>query len=110
MLQLQQRAAPFLLVAALSACSTIDPHNRVEGWPELRVTEYRVSLDEVQERCRPYVSFGQWPMACAVFYLRAAQCHIFYAYEWTLEHERQHCAGYDHVGSNHMREMLGRAR
>ena len=95
-----------LILALLMGCSTIDPNNRVEGWPELQVVENKVSFDEVQEKCRPYVGWGQWPMACALYYLQTANCVIYYAFDWSLEHERAHCKGYDHPGSNDMRAML----
>lgn len=28
------------------------------------------------------------------------------AFDWSLDHERQHCLGFDHVGSDDMRAML----
>jgi hypothetical protein len=39
-----------LLVVLLAGCTTIDPNNRVEGWPDLHVVERKVSFDEVQDR------------------------------------------------------------
>ena len=93
------------LAVSLSSCSTIDPQNRVEGWPNLEIVERKVSFGEVQDKCRPFVGWGQWPMACATFYFREAQCRIYYAFDWALPHERQHCKGFDHPGSNDMRAM-----
>ena len=95
------------LVLALGACSTIDQNNRVADWPELKIVEHKVSFDEVQDRCRAFVGWGQWPMACAEFYFHAATCRIYYAFDWTLQHERAHCLGYDHAGSDAMRRMWG---
>lgn len=74
----------------------------------MAVVEEKVSFDEVQEQCRRFVGWGQWPMACAVFYFQSARCHIFYAFDWALEHERMHCLGYDHPGDTSMREALQR--
>lgn len=90
----------------LGGCSTIDPQNKVDGWPELEIIERKVSFDAVQEKCGQYVGWGQWPMACATFYFNQAKCVIWYAFDWSLDHERQHCLGFDHVGSNDMRAML----
>lgn len=89
-----------------TACSTIDPNSHVDGWPELMPVEHRVSFNEVQDRCRTFVGWGQLPMACAAFHFRDLECHIYYAFDWALEHERQHCLGYDHPGSEEMRLML----
>jgi hypothetical protein len=98
-------AAAIAMFLTLLGCSTIDPQNKVEGWPELQVVENRVSFDDVQIKCGQYVGWGQWPMACATFYFQTAKCVIWYAFDWSLEHERQHCLGFDHPGSNDMRAM-----
>lgn len=71
----------------------------------MRVEEHRVSIAEVQDRCRKYVGAGQWPLACAEYYF-PSRCVIWYAWEWTLEHERAHCAGYEHAGEHSMAAML----
>jgi hypothetical protein len=97
-------AAASLVV--LASCSTIDPNNKVDGWPDLHIVEHKVSFDEVQDRCRSFVGWGQWPMACASFLFHLGECRIYYAFDWTLEHERSHCRGLDHVGSDDMRKML----
>jgi hypothetical protein len=102
-----------VLAAALAGCTTIG-HERVEGWPELVVTEYRVPAAQMRERCRKYVGFLQVPLACAEFNLAAKRCVIWldagYAPAWVVEHERLHCQGFDHVGSTAMRDFLVRWR
>jgi hypothetical protein len=95
-----------LILVSIFGCTTIDQNNRVEGWPEMDIVEHKVSFDDVQTKCGAYVGWGQWPMACATFYFRQAKCVIWYAFDWSLEHERQHCLGFDHIGSNDMRAML----
>ena len=85
-------------------------HQRVEGWPELQIFEHRVSAQEMMERCRKYTGFGALPLACAEFSLAARRCDIWlsesFAPHTVIEHERMHCAGYDHVGSNNMQRLL----
>lgn len=92
--------------AGLVACSSIDRHTPPPpDWPALTIHEHVVSWGEVWERCKPYTPPGMWPLACAEF--RPPRCDIF-AVSWVLpsvwEHERLHCAGYDHPGSTAMRE------
>jgi hypothetical protein len=94
----------------LTACSTIE-HQRVSGWPELEIVEHYVPYREMQERCVRYVGFGMAPEACAEFDLAARKCHIWYSAEsprlkFIRDHERLHCAGYDHVGSTAMQQFL----
>ena len=109
MLQLQQCVAPVLL-AAISACTSIDPHNRVEGWPELQVIEYRVAYEEMRRRCDRYVAFGMIPLACAEYNLAARYCYIWldrdYAPSSVVAHERMHCLGFDHYGSTSMADSF----
>jgi hypothetical protein len=100
-----------LLACVLSAsCSTL-AHERVAGWPELEIVEHYVPHAEMRERCSKYVAFGSSPEACAEFDLANAKCHIWYSRDFPpprfiVEHERLHCAGYDHAGSNAMAAYL----
>jgi len=86
-------------------------HQQVEGWPKLEIVEHYVPRAEMQDRCLKYVGFGMTPEACAEFDLTARKCHIWYAndqrpFGFVREHERLHCAGYDHVGSTAMQQLL----
>jgi len=87
-------------------------HEKVEGWPELRMVEHRVPAAQMLERCRKYVGFGAMPLACAEFNLAARRCDIWlnesFAPRAIVEHERLHCRGYDHAGATAMREFLAR--
>lgn len=106
-----KRAALVLAMIATAGCATIG-HERVEGWPELVVTEYRVSAAEMRARCSKYTGFLQVPLACAEYNLATLRCDIWldegFAPAWVLEHERLHCAGFDHPGSTAMRDFLRR--
>lgn len=103
------------LLAAAAGCSTIDEHNRVEGWPELRVIEHYVSDDAMRERCSKYVSFGMLPEACSEFNFVRGECHIWFSRDYppalyVVRHEQLHCQGYDHPGDTTMRDILARYR
>jgi hypothetical protein len=102
----------FLILAALLAGCTMG-HERVDGWPALQVVEHYVPHAEMRERCARYAGFGMSPEACAEFDLAAARCHIWYSADFppprfVRDHERLHCAGYDHVGSASMQQILKR--
>ena len=87
-------------------------HQRVEGWPELRVVEHRVPAEEMVSRCQKYIGAASLPLACAEFHLAARRCDIWlsesFAPRAVVEHERLHCAGYDHIGSTAMQGFLRR--
>lgn len=83
----------------------------VEGWPQLQIIEHYVSAPAMRERCSRYVAFGMLPEACSEFDLAARRCHIWFSDDprpaaFIRNHERQHCEGYDHVGSDGMRRLL----
>jgi hypothetical protein len=100
-----------LLAAGTVGCTTIG-HEKVDGWPALRVFEHYVSAEEIYERCRKYVGFGMIPLACAEFNLAAGRCDLWFnagfAPRFTVEHERLHCLGYDHPGATNMATVLKR--
>ena len=100
-----------LLSAALTGCSVmIDKHERVPGWPELKIVEHHVAHVEVRDRCKRFVSPLSFPEGCTLFYFDRSEAHIYVSKDfptpWILEHERLHAAGYDHVGSKAMLRML----
>jgi hypothetical protein len=99
-----------LLAALLGGCTTI-AHEKVEGWPQLRIVEHYVPHAQMRDRCARYVGFGMSPEACAEFDLAAGTCHIWFSADFPpqrfiVQHERLHCAGYDHVGSTGMQRYL----
>ena len=105
---------PLLSLFVLPAC-TIMGHEKVQGWPELEIVEHRVPVVEMRERCSKYVGPGTVAEACAEFDLQNRRCHIWFASDFPpskaiVEHERLHCAGYDHIGDDNMRTILARFR
>jgi hypothetical protein len=108
-----QRLCAALLVILASACSFTIGHEKVEGWPPLQVVEHYVPHAQMRERCARYMGFGTAPIACAEFGLAARRCDIWYSADFPpspeiVEHERLHCAGYDHVGGTTMKDLLAR--
>lgn len=106
-----QRFLAVLVVLLAAGCATIDRHHRVPGWPKLEIVEHYVPHAEMRQRCAKYVGFGMSPVACAEFDLVNRRCHVWYSADarpsrYIQEHERMHCDGYDHVGSNGMQQML----
>jgi hypothetical protein len=101
------------IFAALAAGCSINSHERIAGWPELQIVEHYVSHTEMRDRCAKYVGFGMQPEACAEFNLSQRRCDIWFSRDfppqrWIVAHERQHCAGYDHIGSTAMQQLLER--
>jgi hypothetical protein len=101
-------------LAALSAgCATIDQHEKVAGWPDLKLVEHYVPDEVMRKRCSKYVPLGLFPEACAEFYFDRGECHVWYSAQFppqpfVKEHERLHCQGYGHPGSSNMKDILAR--
>ena len=105
------RAVRFaVLTVSLAGCAVIDRHERVPGWPEMKVVEHHVANDEMRDRCHRFVSPFQLTAGCTVFYFDRSEAHIFVSKDFpsplVLKHERWHAAGYDHVGSSAMQRAL----
>jgi hypothetical protein len=101
-----------VLAALAAGCSAVG-HHRVEGWPKLEIVEHYVPHAEMRDRCVRYVGWGMEPAACAEFDLARGKCHIWFSADFPpqkfiIDHERLHCAGYDHVGSTAMERFLER--
>ena len=103
--------AALLLAGMLGGgCTTIGAE-RVEGWPELEIVEHYVPHREMRERCARFVGMGMSPEACAEFDFAGGKCHIWHSADFppppfAVEHERQHCQGFEHAGEQGMREIL----
>jgi hypothetical protein len=98
-------------VLAVLAAGCAIGHQRVEGWPKLEIVEHYVPHAEMRDRCKPYVGWGMEPAACAEFDLARGKCHIWFSADFPpqkviIDHERLHCAGYDHIGSTNMQRFL----
>lgn len=103
-----------LILGLLAGCAAIG-HQKVEGWPALEIVEHRVAHTEMRERCARYVGALASPEACAEFSFAAGRCDIWLSADFppslhVIEHERRHCFGNDHVGSNSMKAMLAQYR
>jgi hypothetical protein len=101
-----------VVLAALAAGCAIG-HQRVEGWPQLEIVEHYVPHAEMRDRCLRYVGWGMEPAACTEFDLARGKCHIWHSADFPpqkfiIDHERLHCAGYDHIGSTAMQGFLQR--
>jgi hypothetical protein len=107
-----KRTIPLALCFFLNACTVIDQHARVPGWPELKVLEHHVSHEEMRNRCMRFMAPYMSPEGCTVFYLDQAEAHIYVSKDFpsrqVLEHEHLHAAGYDHIGSDSMKRILER--
>lgn len=99
-----------LLGLALAGCAAIDAHTPTQGWPDLMPIEHHVSNAEMRDRCGVFLPVWSSPEGCAVFKFQDHECHIYVSADFprqaVLEHERLHCKGYDHVGSDDMQKML----
>ena len=92
-----------LLTAGCS--TTIDSHVAPPAdWPVLAVIEHRVPHAVMRDRCGRFTPWYASPEACAEWHFAQGECHIYFSADfppaaWIAEHERMHCAGYDHPGS-----------
>ena len=94
-----------LLAALLVGCTTIDSHTTPPSdWPNLAVAEHVVSSHAMLDACMPYMGFLQFPLACAIIFFEKLTCDIYVTGPAHLEHERMHCAGYDHIGDSTLRD------
>jgi hypothetical protein len=101
----------FLITLFLASGCTMVGSARVEGWPELRVFEHHVPHQAMRDRCMKYTAAFMDPQACAEFYLVQGECHIWFSKDFPpsasiVEHEREHCRGYEHAGESGLKAML----
>ena len=99
----------FALALLLSGCTVVG-HQRVEGWPALKVALHVVPMNVMRDRCAKYVPPLFSPDGCAEFDLRAGTCNIWIAdgpnNQSHVEHELLHCVGYDHPAGGTLRKAL----
>ena len=105
----------FFFVLLLAGCATVNQREPIAGWPRLEIVEQHLPHAQMVDRCSRFVSFGMTPTACAEISFETARCHIYYSADfppqpWIVVHERQHCAGHDHIGSTVLRDALARWR
>lgn len=99
-----KRAALALLL--LSGCSVMD-YSRAppSDWPALTVTVERMAFGPLQAKCGGNL-FVQ-VLACPWVNFTARTCVIYTSTddEAVLDHERDHCRGYNHVGDSRVSDM-----
>ena len=109
----------FLLFLA-AGCS-INSGVKVRDWPYLMPVLHMVGSSDLRDRCLPHLpSFdlfmslgvGIGVEACAEFRLSTRECHIWVSSDFppqriVVDHEYEHCQGYDHVGASSMCSMVG---
>lgn len=104
-------------VALLNGCTVIDKSTAPPAdWPRLQVTETLVGTLDMIVRCYKHLPLGMMllggiPLACAEIDLNAGTCTIWYASitpTQSLDHEREHCDGHDHVGESTLRDFFAR--
>lgn len=112
-----------ILALVIAGCATLE--RRVDGWPELRITEH-TGFTEVVSACWGAMSPAQRamvaivqplnflppvPLGCAIFHLQEGWCRAYYhaipdsadplvrgPAEAIRDHEIAHCKGWDHGG------------
>lgn len=107
--------ASMLSLCILAGACSVTGGEPVQGWPKLQVFEHYVPHHVMRERCAKYVGFGMTPEACAEFNLATRRCDLWFSADFPpqpfiVQHEREHCLGYEHAGENDLRNMLARYR
>ena len=91
----------------LTGCTVMDMNVPPPvGWPVLEVVEREVDDIGVCDG-----GFGMLVLGCAFADFEAGKCDVYLvkdAPQWVREHERLHCDGYDHVGSDRVRTVFER--
>ena len=101
----------FLALGA--GCTMMDTHEKVAGWPQMRIVRHDVPDREMFARCSKYTSWGFLPEACSEFYFDTGECHMWFSRDyppqpWVVKHEVEHCEGYEHAGDTSLRDILAR--
>ena len=102
-------AVAVAMFLTLLGCTTIDPENRVQGWPQLTVVEHYVPAAQMRARCDRYAGAFMLPLACAEFFLDRGECHLWFdenPHPSVVQHERMHCLGYGHPGDDTMHKIF----
>ena len=99
-----------IICSMLSGCATIDSHvPPPAGWPQLRV-EVIVDADAsrgIEKYCGAS-SLLLWRVGCAVPDFAQETCFVYVRdlSPWVIDHEKMHCAGYDHPGGNSIAKIM----
>lgn len=77
-------------------------------FPRLKVVEHVVSFAEMWKACTEVIPWYVVPVACARLKIPVKRCEIWVVEgspPELLEHERAHCEGRDHPGSDHIERL-----
>jgi hypothetical protein len=94
----------------LTGCAAIDMHApSPSDWPDLMPVEHYVPHAEMRDRCSRYVGPFSSPEACAEIHFVERRCDMWFSADmppsrYVIEHERQHCQGYDHINDSTLRD------
>lgn len=105
--------AALIAALALSGCATIAETPPPTDWPRMKIIEHRVAGYQAIAHCYKYTPLwmkltGGFSLACAEFYFAQNECHIWVESEergFIYEHEREHCEGRDHSGSDDIAKL-----
>lgn len=88
----------YLLILLLTGCSTLlESGRKVDGWPELAITEHRVSLIVAMTKCQQWAQWWEFPtFACSRFDLIERTADIWCPTEILCATERRYMEGYEH--------------
>lgn len=95
-----------ILFCVVKGCTTIDTHTPPpRDWPVLKQ-----SVIYTQDAPRICAKYAPLSIACAEVNFIRRTCVIYTSVDWkhVLEHERQHCEGYDHHGESTLRDLWAR--
>ena len=94
-------APPLIAMLTLMfGCSMIGHRPPPADWPKLAITVHNVSHKEMRDVCQKYMPFSMIAEACAEWSFDKMTCDIWHAgaSKPEIEHEMDHCHGYDHLG------------
>ena len=93
-------AITMVALGALTGCGSLGVQSEWDArpsYPSLEPVYVEIPASELQRTCGRYPGMALYGCARRDFEMRA--CFIYTAPQpatWLLEHERKHCAGYDH--------------
>lgn len=93
---------------SVAACTTIDEHTEPpKDWPDLSITEHYVPHAQMRDRCVKYTAWYLNPEACMEVHFDTKVCDLWFSADFPppqlfVQHERMHCAGYQHPGDTQL--------
>lgn len=98
----------YMLIVLLAGCTTTLRHAAMDynnpppaDWPKLREHIYSIQHADLARYCKTSAENAAKSVSCAVINFAVNTCSIYItekALPDSLQHEREHCLGYNHVG------------